>query len=157
MAQVSDVLLRALESDDPCELQNLIKEGKREDFEALQSLVSLDPSVKPEQRRKAIYALGRWGDPGPVDAIRRLLPDLDEAERIAAIDSLGRLGTKEALEGVLDCAADASPQVRKFVVRALGRIDMPEAQEKLKEIAASDETEYVRSIASKQMETRQKR
>ena len=112
MAQLSEKLLRALEADDSCELDELIQEGKQEDFEALQGLLSLDdPSVKPEHRTRAIYALGRWGDPAPATAIANILPQLDEAGRISAIDALGRLGTEEALAGVLDYVADNSRHV----------------------------------------------
>ena len=153
MAQLSDRLLKALESDESCELDDLIREGKQEDFEALQSLLSMDPSVKPEHRTKAMYALGRWGDPAPAAAIADILPQLDEAGRISAIDALGRLGTQEALSGVLDYVADPSPQVRKFATRALGRINTPEAQAKLKEIEATDSADYVRATAAKYLES----
>lgn len=151
MAQISERLRRALESDDACLLTDVVKAGRQEDFEALQSLLSLDPSINPGHRRKAIYALGRWGDSAAVSDIRSLLPHLDEAGRISAIGALGRLGTEAALEGVLEHATDPSPHVRKFAARALGRIDTPEARKKLKEIKAKDEMEYVRTVASKQL------
>ena len=151
MAQITEKLRRAFESDDACDLGRVIKSGKQEDFEALQALLSLEPSVNPEYRKKAIYALGRWGDPAPVAAISSLLPHLDEAGRISAIDALGRLGTKKAVEGVLDYATDPSPHIRKFVARALGRINTSEARAKLKEIEAKDEVDYVRAIATKHL------
>ena len=43
MTKVSEELARALESDDACEIGRLIEEGKQEDFEALHSLLSLEP------------------------------------------------------------------------------------------------------------------
>ena len=153
MAHVTEELRRALESDDSVELDQIIKDGKQQDFEALQRLLSMDPSVKPEHRRKALYALGRWGDPSQVGAINSLLPQLDEGERITAVDALGRLGTPEALDGVLGCVNDSSPYVRKFATRALGRIDTPEAQAKLKEIAANDSEDYVRAVASRYLKS----
>ncbi|UCG83542.1 MAG: HEAT repeat domain-containing protein [Dehalococcoidia bacterium] len=149
MTKVSEKLVRALESDDACDLGRVIKEGKQEDFEALRSLLSLEPGIKPEHVNKAIYALGRWGDPAPVATIRSILPQLDEAGRISAIDALGRLGTKEALDGVLDHVDDSSPHVRKFVTRALGRINTPKAKAKLKEIEAKEKVDYVRATAAK--------
>lgn len=148
MANISEKLLRALESDDSGELDQVIGEGKEEDFEALQSLLSLDPSIKPEHRRKAMYALGKWGDPRVVSAINSLLPHLEEAERTTAVDALGKLGTPEALAGVLTCVDDPSPHVRKFVAHALGKIATPEAQAKLKEIEAGDSADFVRNAAS---------
>ena len=149
MANISEELLRALESDDSVELDQVIREGKQEHFEALQSLLSMDPAVNPEHRRKALYALGRWGDSTSVSIINSLLSQLDEGERITAVDALGRLGTPEALSGVLNHVTDSSPHVRKFAVRALGRIDTPEAQAKLKEIEANETVDYVRALAAK--------
>lgn len=149
MVRVSEKLLKALESDDAYELGHVIKDRKQEDFEALQVFLSLDPSINPEHRAKAIYALGRWGDPAPVADIRSILPRLNEAGRISAIDALGRLGTKDALGGVLDYVNDPSPNVRKFAAHALGRINTSEARAKLKEIEAKDQVDYIRAIASK--------
>ena len=149
MVRVSEKLLKALESDDAYELGHVIKDRKQEDFEALQVFLSLDPSINPEHRAKAIYALGRWGDPASVAGICRVLPQLNEAGRISAIDALGRLGTKDALGGVLDYVNDPSPNVRKFAAHALGRINTSEARAKLKEIEAKDHVDYIRAIASK--------
>lgn len=149
MTSISEELLKALESDDACDIGQIIKSRKQKDFEALQSLLSLDPSIKPEHRTKALYAIGRWSDPSPIAAIRGILPHLDEPGRISAIDTLGRLGTKEALSSIIGCINDPSPQVRKIVVSALGRINMPEARAKLKEIAAKDSVDYIRAHASK--------
>jgi len=153
MVRVSEKLLKALESDDAYELGYVVKDRKQEDFEALQMFLSPDPSINPEHRAKAIYALGRWGDPVPVAGIRRILPRLNEAGRISAIDALGRLGTKEALAGVLDCVDDPSPHVRKFVTHALGRINTSEARVKLKEIETKDQADYIRAIASKYLKS----
>jgi HEAT repeat protein len=149
MTPVSEELFSALESDCAQDISQLVRERKREDFEGLQEFLSLDPSVNPQHRAKAIHALGRWGDPAPVPAIRGILPHLDERGRISTVDALGRLGTDEALRGVLEQANDPSPQVRKFVTRALGRINAPEAQAKLREMADADPADFVRALASK--------
>ena len=149
MAEVSKELMEAFESDDAGGLCRLIKERRPQDFEALQHFLSVDPSVNPQHRRKALYALGRWGDPTVVTAIRAILPHLDEAGRISAVDALGRLGTEEALVGVLQYVNDTSLRVRKFVTHALGRINTPEAKAKLKEIEAKDAVGYIRTLASK--------
>ena len=149
MAAMSKELLDALEFDESGDLDQIIQVGRQEDFEALQRLLSLDASVKPEHRAKALYALGRWGNPAAVDTILSLLPHLAQMERIGAIDALGRLSTQEALEGILKYANDESFHVRKFVTRALCRINTPEAQAKLREIEHSDSADYIRSLASK--------
>ncbi|RCV64290.1 HEAT repeat [Methanophagales archaeon] len=153
MTKISKELLGALESDSAHDLEHVLKEKKKGDFEALQSFLSLDPSINPKHRAKAIYALGRWGDPAPVADIRRILPRLDEAGRISAIDALGRLGTNEALAGVLEYVNDPSPHVRKFVAHALGKINTSEARAKLKEIEAKDQVDYIRAIASKYLKS----
>jgi HEAT repeat protein len=152
MATISKKLLATLESACATDLEQVIEDRKQEDFEALQSLLSLDSSVKPEHRTKALYALGRWGDPTPVPEIRNILPYIDEIGRISAIDALGRLGTEEALTGVLEYVNDPSPHVRKFVAHALGRMNTPEAWAKLKEIETTDPLDFVREQASKILE-----
>ena len=149
MANISKELQGALESDCARAFQPVILAKKPEDFEALQSLLSLDPAIEPQHRAKAMALLGRWGDPAPVAAIRRLLPELGETERVTAVDALGRLGTEEALEGVLERSEDSSPHVRKFVARALTRIDTERARTKLKDLADKDSTAYVREYAGK--------
>lgn len=156
MSEISEKLLRALESDDAGELGIIIKKRKQEDFKALQTFLSLDPSIKNEHRAKAIYALGRWGDPAPVKAIGSIISDLDEASRITAINTLGRISTEDSLDVVIKLVDDPSPNVRKFVARALARINTTEAHEKLKEIASKDKVEYVRVLASKYIASKQK-
>ena len=138
-----------MEADCAHSVEEVMKAKSKEDFQALQSLLSKDASVKPGQRAKVFYMLGRWGDPAPVSAIREILPRLDETEKVSALDALGRLGTKEALDGILEHTGDSSPQVRKFAARALARIDRPDAQRKLKEIQAKDPVDYVRNLAAK--------
>jgi HEAT repeat protein len=152
MTEMSELLRMALEADDACEMGRVIQARRAEDFQALSALLSPDPSVKPQHRNRAIYALGRWGDPAPVARIRQLLPLLDEGGKITAIGALGRLGTAEALQGVLGYATDPSPHVRKSVVNALGAINTPAARAKLKEIAEGQELEPIRSAASQHLE-----
>lgn len=149
MVNASEKLLRALNSDCADSLSQIIAEKQQEDFEALQELLSPEPSVNREQCVKAIYALGRWGNTSVVGDICHLLPNLDESGRISAVDSLGRLGTEEALAGILDCVNDTSPQVRKFVVRALGKIDNAASRAKLQEVAAQESVNYIREQAAR--------
>jgi HEAT repeat protein len=148
MATLSKELTAVLDCDCPQELEGVLKARRPEDFQALQSLLSLDSSIKPGHRSNALYLLGRWGDPAPVSNICRILPQLNESGRISAIDALGRLGTREALTAILDYVSDPSFHVRKFVVRALGRINSPEAQTRLREIEAKDPVDYIRHQAS---------
>jgi HEAT repeat protein len=151
MTGIRTELLRALEADESGDLDAIIARRRPEDFEALRSLLTPDPAVKRTHRAKAIYALGRWGDPAVVEAIRDLLPDLDEDERTKAIDALGRLGTAEALDGIVAYANDASMPVRKFVTRALARINTPRARAVLSELERTDPSDYIRSLASRHL------
>jgi HEAT repeat protein len=143
----------ALEAEEACELDELVQQQDAEVFQALLDLLLMQPSVDPAYRRNALYALGRWGDPTAVPAIRSILPQLDEPARIAAVDALGRLGTQEALEAVLERTDDPSPQVRKFAALALARINTPEARSRLQEIASRDPRDFVRDIASKALKS----
>jgi HEAT repeat protein len=145
---IDNKLKMALESDELCELDEIARRRDRAQLEALKRLLS-EPAPKREYRSRAIYALGRSGDPSAVPDIVRTLPELDEEGRITAMDALGRLGTKEALEAVARHADDPSPQVRKFVVRALNRIGGREAEEMLRAIARQDPEPWIKQLAAK--------
>lgn len=147
-------LEEALEAFESGAMDMIIRARRKEHFEALQRLVSTDAAINKRHRRRAVYALGRWGDASVVPDIQRVLPELDQSERITALDALGRLGTAPAAETVAEYANDPSPQVRKFVVQALGRIGGPEARARLRSIADEDQEEWLRGLAARQAEKR---
>jgi HEAT repeat protein len=149
MVTIPDELRRALEADESGDLEQIIQERRQEHFDALLSLLSTDASVNPQHRTRALFALGRWGNPNVVSAIQRILPDLDEIGRATAVDALGRLGTPEALSAIIERAEDPSQNVRKFVARALGRINMPEARAKLTDMERGDPEGFVREAAAR--------
>ena len=144
-------LRQALEIDESCDLDALIRQHRGEDFEALRRLLRAGPEAGPLLWARAVYALGRWGDPAVVGEILALLPALDQDQRITAIDALGRLGTEQAADGVLAYARDDSLPVRKFAARALGRIGTPRARAELSELRQSDPSEYIRSLAAAEL------
>ena len=143
---------RALEAFESGFLDQIIRAKRPEDFEALRSLVVTDAPGLDRYRRRAIYALGRWGNPEAADDIVRVMPRLDETGRIAALDALGRLGTESARDAIASYGEDPSSQVRKFVVRSLGRVGGPEATERLREIARTDPNGWIRELAQKALE-----
>jgi HEAT repeat protein len=149
---VSQKLREALDAIESGELDALILEGDPSDLEELRSLISTDPTINPNDRTKAIYAVGRWGDTASAPRITTVLPELDEIGTITAVDTLGRLGTPEAISAVAELAQHESPHVRKFVVEALGKSSSPEAQEKLIDIEARDPAKFVRDRAQKFIE-----
>jgi HEAT repeat protein len=160
MTEIPGDLKLALDADESCDLDELVRQRRPADFDALLSLLRPGPAREAPHRARAreaphraraIYALGRWGDPAVVGAIRDLLPSLHHDERITAIDALGRLGTDEAVEGILGYANDESLPVRKFVARALGRIGTPQARAGLSELRQADPSEYIRSLAARQL------
>lgn len=150
MATLPEELELALQADDSERLQAIIEEGEPAHFAALQSLLATE-SVDPAYRRKALWALGRWGNPEVVPRIRQIMPQLPEVERIAAVDALGRIGTPEALEGVITAADDESLDVQRFAVRALGRINTAPAIDKLREIETRTTDDDMRQLISKQL------
>jgi HEAT repeat protein len=151
MTEIPGDLELALDADESCDLDVIIGQRRPADFEALRSLLRSDPAGGTPHRARAIYALGRWGDPAIVTTIRDLLPSLDHDERISAIDALGRLGTDEAAEGILRYANDESLPVRKFAALALGRIDTPRARAGLGQLEQADPSNYIRSLAARQL------
>ncbi len=151
MADLPDELREALEAEEGGDLDRLIGRRQPGDFEALQSLLSLDPSIPPDFRTKAMYALGRWGDTSVAPDIVRLMPDLDDRGRISALSALGHLGESEAIDAISEFVDDPSPQVRKSATLALSRIGTPEATAKLGEIAVNDPEPWIRNLAARQI------
>jgi HEAT repeat protein len=147
MAELPDELRAALEADDAEDLSRLLRDRRPEVVEGLRSLLTLDPSVPPDHRTKALHALGMLDDRAVVPTIIRILPQLDERGRISALHALGRLDTPEAIAAVIDHADEPSPQVRKAALLALSRNPTPEARRKLQDIAASDPVDWVREAA----------
>jgi HEAT repeat protein len=135
-------------------LDRIIDRKRKEDFKALRVLLNKDADVNPDDRQRAIYALGRWGDPSVVPEIVSLLSTLKESHRITAIEALGRLGTNPARRAVESYADDPSPQVRKFVVEALSRIGDRAAKAALQKIAREDREPWIRDFAAKRMKIR---
>ena len=149
MEDLSKGLREAMESDCAHSLEKVMVEKSPEDFHALQRFLSMDASIAPLQRLKALHLLGRWEDPASVPAIIRILPQLNEIGRSRAIDALGRLGSTEAMAAIFEHADDPSANVRKFVVHAMSRTNVPEAIKKLKEIEESDDQPFIRDLARK--------
>lgn len=149
MVNLSEDLSRALESDCASSLSEIIARNRQEDFDAFQDLLATDADVNQEYLAKAVYALGRWGNPAAVDSILRSLDSLNELGRISAVDALGRLGTEAALSGVMDCANDDSPQVRKFAAIALKSFNNSVARAKLQEMISQEPIDFVRQQAAK--------
>ena len=149
MAELSEELRAALEAEESGELVRLLSRRRPEDFAALRGLLSLESSIPTDFRTKAMFALGRWGDPSVIPDIVRLLPDVGERERVSALTALGHLARPEAAPAILQFADDASPQVRKAATVALSRIRTPEATAKLRDIAAKDPVPWIRDLAGR--------
>jgi HEAT repeat protein len=141
----------ALRAEESGALDAIIAARRPADLEALRTIAHNDhASFDNRDQRKALYALGRWGDPSLADDIAQVLPRLDPSSRIAAIDALGRLGGPAIVPIVTAYSDDESPQVRKFVVQALGRIGTPNALEELRRIrGAKMEEAWLRELADR--------
>jgi HEAT repeat protein len=145
-------IAEALAADDSGPLDQVIRARDPADFEVLRRVARGD-GVEPEAQRKALYALGRWGDPRVLAEIEDVLPGLDIPSRMAAIDALGRLGTDRAVEAVVRYADDDSPQVRKFVVKSLSRIASADARTTLRRMAAAEQEErWLRDLAQESLD-----
>ncbi|HEU4456567.1 MAG TPA: HEAT repeat domain-containing protein [Longimicrobium sp.] len=155
--EISPELRDALKAFEIGLLDQVVARRRPEDFAALRRLLAEDGEVSPNDRQRAMYALGKWDDPSVVPEIVARLPELKESHRITAIEALGRLGTGQARAAVEAHADDPSPHVRKFVVEALSRIGDPAAEETLRRMAREDGQEWVRNLAARRMQARAKR
>lgn len=153
MPELSRELEMALDAEEAEPLNDLISRGRQEDYDALVALVE-DPATSEAHRRKALYALGRWGSPQAVTAIVSALPEMNELERISAADALGRIADDTALDGVLALAADSAPDVRRYAVKALDRIGTERALSAIRSLVEAEEVEEVRSAAQKSLRSR---
>ena len=147
--QLPEELRDALRSFENGALDRIVARKRPEDFVALRRLLN-GPS-DPNDRQRAIYALGRWGDPSVVPDIVSILPALKESHAYTAIEALGRLGTPDARVVVESYANHPSPHIRKFVVEALTRIADPAARGTLEKMARGDSAEWVRDLAARRM------
>ena len=151
MAEVTETLTRALESECARDMCEVIAKRASSDFAQLREVVAND-KAPAQERIKAIYALGRWGDTKAVADIAKAMPKLDELGTITAIDALGRLGSPAALKAVLRHTKAPSPELRKFVIRALGRFTGAEAQRTLQEMHKAEQVPHLRNLALKYVE-----
>lgn len=153
-AEISSKLGKALEADEAEELNKVILARRPEDFDALVGLATASDGVDPMHRRRALYALGRWGDRAVVPLIVQVLPRLDNGAKIAAIDALANLPTPEGLTAIQVHADDPSPQVRKLVVQALAAVPDSRSAATLESMAQSDPEEWVRALAQNYLQNR---
>jgi HEAT repeat protein len=70
------------------DLDAIIARRHPHDFEALRRLLTTDPAVNRLHRARAVYALGRWGDPSVVEDIPALLIDPSDRVRSLAASQL---------------------------------------------------------------------
>lgn len=149
--EIPSGVVSALRAEESGLLDAIIAARRPEDLDALRRIARNDDAEYDDRdQRKALYALGRWGDPALADDIAQVLPRLDPSTRIAAIDALGRLGDAETVPIVTAYADDESPQVRKFVVQALGRLGTPGARNELQRIrGAKSEEAWIRELADR--------
>lgn len=89
----------------------------------LESFVERLSSIDPEQRRRAVVAIGAIGGREAVDALTRALADPNEHVRTAAIRHLGELGDTRAIEAIQRCSqADPVPDVAAAAQEVLARL-----------------------------------
>jgi HEAT repeat protein len=146
--RLSPELEAALQAEEAGTLNQIVRARRPEHLAQLRQ-VAADETAPPLYRSRAIYALGRWGDPAAVADIVRGLPTLNEQGRLSAMDALGRLATPDAERVLTDYAGDASPQVRKLVVEGLARTQGAAAQSTLRGIAERDPEGWLRELASR--------
>lgn len=149
-------IVEAFEAEESGSLDLLIRNRKPEDLAVLRTVARNEEHHfdAPEQR-KALYALGRWGDRAAIPDILGALPDLDAPARMAAIEALGRIGGDEEVDAIVEYSEDDSAQVRKFAIKALERIGTRDALAQLRRIATKPgEEDWLRALANQASNSR---
>lgn len=86
-------------------------------------------SADPNQRKKAVVALGHAGtaDPADIPALAGELKDRDKRVRVQAIVALMNIGPPagEAVPLLKELARDADPTIRDYATKAIERIQRP--------------------------------
>jgi len=93
------------------------------------SLLLSDPAVSV--RRSAAIALGEFGDPAALPALRQALDDDSEIVQLWAIKSIGRLGDRDSVIRLIDLLDSPDSGFRSYAAQALGQIGDQRATEPL--------------------------
>ena len=151
MTDMREELRHALEADESCDLDAIIRQRRPEDFEA-----SADSSegVRPPGRRIGPGPSMPWAGGG----IRPSPGQSWISCRASTMTSASWRSTLSAawapakpFDGILQFVNDESLSVRKFVTRALARINTPQARTGLSELERTDPSDYIRSLAAGQL------
>ena len=143
MKNISNEVSKALESECAHSMEQLLENKISQNFTDLTEVLSSD-TANNDDKAKALYALGRWGDKAAVAAIIKSLPKLDEIGRVSAVDALGRLDSEESFAAIEKLSTDNSPYVRKFTAQTLLRSKKAKAAKILKSMKAKETVEFVR-------------
>lgn len=92
-------------------------------------LLLSDPAVAV--RRAAANALGEFGDPAALPALRQALDDDSETVQLWAIRSIGRLRDRESVDHLIDLLDSPDSGFRSYAAQALGQIGDQRATEPL--------------------------
>lgn len=145
--KLKEELRNALDAFESGPLVELINKNKKEHFLMLKEMLSEGQDLQKGDLKKAIYALGRWGDKDTLSDIIKVMPRLDVSERITAIDALSKMISSENIDVLTKYSQDESEQVRKMVVNALDAVGGKKALNELKLIYKNDSKPWVRELA----------
>jgi HEAT repeat protein len=104
----------------------------------------------------AASALGKIGDPGAVEPLKRILGDVDGPTRAAAVEALGEIGDPSVVEELIGTLSDPYLAVREKSTQALIKIGAPAAEalttalENLEEDARKSAEEVLQKINDSQ-------
>lgn len=88
------------------------------------AVVKIARTAKSEQdRARAVWALGAFGDAEYVPVLREALADKSQFVRTMAAEALGRCDKPEAVPDLIICLHDPDHHVRRAAVTALQRIN----------------------------------
>ena len=112
-----------------------------------EAIRALRQGSKPE-RIAAIHVLGRFEQPGAVQALVMVLQDEDDDIRSAAMGKLVFAGNKALVPALLAGLGDPAPLVRRHSLYALQRVKATSAADRIARLMLRDPDEFVRFNAA---------
>jgi HEAT repeat protein len=107
-----------------------------------------DPAAQPEQRTRALIAIGHLEQPAAMDRVKAIArdPNADVRYRATAVAALGHRGGQAVIPDLKQVLGGGEPALRQAAARALGNVGGEAARSPLEEHLSKEEDPAVREV-----------